>query len=275
MKKKLLIKIFIILVTFALALGMYLYVKQSGLTLLPVSTFDPHAPLNAFEYDNAYYEAIVNNSAFIKRNSLPDEITNDMVGDFLGTAGDNLYYSPFDGMGINLYECKSINGDIIIIAEDYNNKYYYAIFCNFLDSNTKSYTSQDLFNKFGIDSADDIESIGVMSPNRIMINRSVNNRTVIEQFYGEYISLFGTCMNDYYSSDIFKKPKNEPDDGSRERAIAKDMKILYLKLNSGLYIYLSYYPSINYIHNNIIIFKIPQSMTDLINNKILRVLRKK
>ncbi|MBR6801345.1 MAG: hypothetical protein IKM61_06310 [Eubacteriaceae bacterium] len=122
--------------------------------------------LNVIEYNGAYYEQVdMNDTYLLDMYNLPYEITSEMVGKNLGSGKNavgekygNIYvYAPYSKITTkDGRTCRSV-----YVSEE-NGEYSFLLFCNIVsfDSNTHMEFTE-LMSFFGIDEAEDIESMTI------------------------------------------------------------------------------------------------------------------
>jgi len=228
---------------------------------------DAHEPLPIITYNNAYYEAITEKK-YLKRFGLPERITEEMFGAFLGTYTIDDRRLPPEDRWVHLYECSTIKGDAVLIMEDYQGQYCFALFCNYVYDDTNSAVdAAEMCRVFGITSADDIQSIGVCN-NQYRTIHVTTDRAVIQGFFKEYHLLPGVG-SDTFGAEVFGE-KDEMEQQELSRELADEMQMLFVKLENGLTFYIHYYPSIGYIHQNLNYYKLTPGLSELLQESIVR-----
>lgn len=212
------------------------------------------------EYDNAYLE-IIEDPQIIDRFGLPKEITDEVAGKHIAfiqeknpnaersdyiiadkeTEFELLEYAPAPYKAIRVFR----NGD----------KYYYAMFCNYLIEQSESLPVQDAFDVFGIDEALDIISITPLKAGNTLeaSGNAITDSAVIAEFYTA-ISKLSACSFDEYHQAVFADElgKYEDKDGGDVGSelythVADDYKEIKIETKDGLYFVIGYYPSYDWI----------------------------
>ena len=180
---------------------------------------------------------------------LPSKITADM-------AGDHLTYLKSDG-GVG-YECTPLETDIelyryapavcdgVYVLRD-GSTWYAALFCNFIqfDSNTK-HEFTELYHVYDVRSADDIVSITEMDWDKDRERGSaVTDRQEIQEFYDMTIT-FQSYGNDDFQKIVFDGISEEKQPEAHN-AFADDYRSLRMETVNGLYFYIEFYPSFDWI----------------------------
>lgn len=202
-------------------------------------------PANTIEFDGAYYKTVdMTDVAALEKYNLPSEITDDMIGDHLGTGLDvdeNNYsefyaYKPYESIVNEERICRAV---YIIKFDDAD--IAFALFCGFVsyDNNTCEDASE-MFYAYGIGSLKDIESIQAEGHSEII------DTTVIESFYNALINspAYG---NDGYQAMIFEG-KSEAEQQKLSDDLTGNMIKIRVESIYGTVCYLNYYPTINYIN---------------------------
>lgn len=212
---------------------------------------DPVPPLKIIEYEGAYYESIdMANTEILDTYHLPCEITEDMVGDPLGTGLDGsgkqtertMYqYVPYADIvtvtgGLNQERAQRA----VYVVEE-GEGYSFALFCNFihLDSNTHEEASE-LFAVYGVDEAEDIAGIAIGGETA---SDSARIQEIFDNLYHSH-----SMGNDDYQ-DTFFKGMSEEDQQALSVDLADSMiKIKIITTNGVVINNLNYYPTINYVY---------------------------
>ena len=143
---------------------------------------DPVHAIAALEYNGKFYET-VDIPEVLEKYGLPSKITADMAGEhleYLKSDGGAGYECTASQTDIELYQYAPSACDGVYVLRD-GDAWYAALFCNFhqFDSNT-SVELTELYRVYGIDSADDIQSITEMgNSNNREIGKPVTDRQEI------------------------------------------------------------------------------------------------
>lgn len=184
-----------------------LYVSQDDKTIVD--------SVMLIEYEDAYLE-VIEDSARAEKFGLEKEITEDIIGKHIVylqkevPEAERSNYIVADGKtDIELLEYSPAPYKAVRIFRD-GDKYYYALFCNYLIETNESLPIQDAFEVYGIDEASDIVSITpVKSDNTWKPNKKViTDSAVISEFFNEISKLPAFCFDDYHDlvfADELKK----------------------------------------------------------------------
>lgn len=143
---------------------------------------------NALEYNNALYVDVLYDKA--GKLNLPINITEDMVGDFVG-EGTSLF-----GTGaIELYKYAKLDVDALVVAKIGDNN----ILFYFYDSNDEHLTGNDVLKMYGVNSAQDIEKI-ICSLKKH--KKTIKDKSKINEFINQY-SMARTTSVESRLSDEF------------------------------------------------------------------------
>jgi hypothetical protein len=202
-------------------------------------------PANSIEFNGAYYKTVdMEDIAVLEEYNLPNEITDDMIGDHLGTGldadgnnyGEFYAYKPYESIVNEERVCRSV---YIIKIDDTDTTF--GLFCGFVsyDNNTCEDASE-MFYAYGIGGIKDIASIQAEGYSEI------TDTTAIENFYNALINspVYG---NDDYQARVFEgKSKAEQQKFSDE--LTGNMIKIRVESIYGTVCYVNYYPTINYIN---------------------------
>ncbi len=111
--------------------------------------------MSPFAINGSYYE-IVTDTSVLELHGLPDEVNENMIGDYITTAQSD------DGkLTAEIYDYLPYEGDSVYIALC-EGDYYYLLYCNpVIDADTYSFS--ELLSIYGIDEAEDIGEIVIDS----------------------------------------------------------------------------------------------------------------
>ena len=225
---------------------------------------DPVHAIAALEYDGKFYET-VDIPEVLEKYGLPSKITADMAGEHLeylksdGGAGYEFTASQTD---IELYQYAPSACDGVYVLRG-GDAWYVALFCNFFqfDSNT-SVELTELYRVYGIDSADDIQSITEMgNSNNREIGKPVTDRQEIAEFYDMTVALW-SYGNDDFQKQMFGGYPDEETQMQAHTAFADDRRNLRIKTTDGLRFFISFHPSFDWINGGgtMSYFKIDEQM---------------
>ncbi len=229
-----------------------LYVSQDDKTIVD--------SVMLIEYEDAYLE-VIEDSARAEKFGLEKEITEDIIGKHIVylqkevPEAERSNYIVTDGKtDIELLEYSPAPYKAVRIFRD-GDKYYYALFCNYLIETNESLPIQDAFEVYGIDEASDIVSITpVKSDNTWKPNKKViTDSAVISEFFNEISKLPAFCFDDYHDlvfADELKKLEEPGGDIGSEAytRVADDRKDIVIETKEGLRFGINYYPSYGWIN---------------------------
>lgn len=211
---------------------------------------DPMRPLNAIEYNGAYYEVIdMSDVDLLDSYNLPHEITPDMVGTSLGTGLDDAgkaskemfyVYEPYAHISTitgNLSQ-ERVQRAVYVVQSD--NEYSFALFCNFISFDTNTHTeSKEMFAVYGIDEAQDIASV-------VLGRKKLSDPAEIESVFNNLLHS-QSIGNDDYQSIVFGNMSEEKKQ-ALSIELADSMVSIQIETVDGLIINnIHYYPTINYV----------------------------
>lgn len=211
------------------------------------------------EYENAYFEIIENPTA-LKRFGLEEEITQAMTGSHITYLKNSVpedersIYIAADGeTQLQLFEYAPAPYKAVRIFRD-GDKYFYALFCNYLMKSDESLPIQDAFEVYGIDKASDIACITpVKSDNSWESNgRPITDSAVISEFFHEISQLPAFGFDGFHESvfaDELKKLEGTGGDIGSEAytRVADDRRDIVIETKDRLRFCLHYYPSYGWI----------------------------
>lgn len=203
------------------------------------------------EYENAYLE-IIEDPIRSKRFGLDREITEDVVGNhiaylqkstpeaersnYIAADGETdielLVYSPAPYQGVRIFR----DGD----------KYYYALFCNYLLKTSESLPIQEAFAVYGIHEASDILRILPVDCDNSWeaTGSEVTDSAAIAAFFHEISKLSASCFDDYHRSVFADEDDVESDLYAQ---VADNRKDIVIETKDGLRFAIQYYPSYGWI----------------------------
>ena len=204
------------------------------------------------EYDNAYYEIIENNPDFLKRKGIVTDISKDVAGKHItylkkvSEAKRSNYMVSAEETNTELLEYAPANQKAVRIFRD-GDKYYAAVFCNYLIDDTESLPFDEVFKVYGISKAEDIKSIvSVKTDNMYKANGiAVTDSDLIVSFYNEIINL------EPYSEDEFDKAQFTYEDENKadeyHRKFADDANDFMIETVDGLRFIIRYFPICDWV----------------------------
>lgn len=211
------------------------------------------------EYENAYFE-VIEDPKIIEKYGLEKEITEDMIGNHIVylkksvPEAERSNYIVADGeTDMELFEYSPAPYKAVRIFRD-GEKYYYALFCNYLLETNESLPIQDAFEVYGIDEASDIVRITpVKNDNSWKADgKAITDSDIISEFFNKISNLPAFCFDDYHDlvfADELKKLEGTGGDiGSDAYAcVADDRKDIIIETKDGLRFGINYYPSYGWI----------------------------
>jgi len=204
------------------------------------------------EYDNAYYEVIENNPDFLERKGIETDISNAVAGSHITYLKKEKpeaerYIVSKEETNMELLEYAPANQKAVRILRD-GDKYYAAVFCNYLINDTESLPFDEVFMVYGISKAEDIKSIvSVKTDNEYKANgNAVTDSDLINSFYNEIITL------ERFSEDEFDKTQFTYDDENKadeyHGQFADDRNDIMIETADGLRFIISYYPTYDWVN---------------------------
>lgn len=229
-----------------------LYVSQDDKTIVD--------SVMLIEYEDAYLE-VIEDPTRAEKFGLEKEITEDIIGKHIvylqkevPEAERSDYIVADVKTDIELLEYSPAPYKAVRIFRD-GDKYYYALFCNYLIEANESLPIQDAFEVYGIDEASDMVSITpVKSDNTWKPNKKViTDSAVISEFFNEISKLPAFCFDDYHDlvfADELKKLEEPGGDIGSEAytRVADDRKDIVIETKEGLRFGINYYPSYGWIN---------------------------
>ncbi len=206
---------------------------------------DDAAPINIVEFGGACYEEVMtHDSDTLIRYDLPYEITDDMVGENLGSGKDpygekwgNIYvYEPYSHITTDDGRvCRSV------YINENEGIYSYLLFCNpiLFDSNTHTEFTE-LLSFYGIDEWKDVESLRIGE-------RTYTAPSDIKRLFGIFTESL-SMGNDDFDSFIYEgTDSSAPMDMISEMADTS-MGIRIISEEGVIINDMTFYPTINHIH---------------------------
>ena len=205
------------------------------------------------EYDNAYYEIIENNPDFLKRKGIVTDISKDVAGKHItylkkvSEAKRSNYMVSAEETNTELLEYAPANQKAVRIFRD-GDKYYAAVFCNYLIDDTESLPFDEVFKVYGISKAEDIKSIvSVKTDNEYKANgNAVTDSDLIKSFYNEIITLEKFGEDEFDKTQFTYEDENKA--GEYHRQFADDRNDFMIETTDGLRFIISYYPTYDWVN---------------------------
>ncbi len=206
------------------------------------------------EYDNAYYEVIENNPEFLERKGIKTDISNDVAGShitYLKKEKPEAEYSDYivsvEETDIELLEYAPVNQKAVRILRD-GDKYYAAVFCNYLIDDTESLPFDEVFKVYGISKDEDIKSVVSVKPdNEYKANgNAVTDSDLIKSFYNEIITLEKFSEDEFDKTQFTYEDENKAD--GYHGQFADDRNDIMIETADGLRFVISYYPTYDWVN---------------------------
>ena len=201
------------------------------------------------EFNNAYYEIIEDNDEALERRGIETNISENIAGTHVAylqkdhpEAERSNYTVSETQTNIELLEYTPADSKAVYVFKE-GEKFNIALFCNYLIADTDSMSFEELFDVYGIDSADDIASITpAKNDNSFKANgEAVSDRVRISQFYIEALLL------EAYSEDAYDKLEfshvDEENADEYHGKYAEDSKYIVIETVDGLRFQLRYLPT--------------------------------
>lgn len=204
------------------------------------------------EYDNAYYEIIENNPDFLKRKGIVTDISKDVAGKHItylkkvSEAKRSNYMVSAEETNTELLEYAPANQKAVRIFRD-GDKYYAAVFCNYLIDDTESLPFDEVFKVYGISKAEDIKSIvSVKTDNMYKANGiAVTDSDLIVSFYNEIINLEPYSEVEFDKAQFTYEDENKADEYHRK--FADDANDFMIETVDGLRFIIRYFPTCDWV----------------------------
>lgn len=204
------------------------------------------------EYDNAYYEIIENNPDFLKRKGIVTDISKDVAGKHItylkkvSEAKRSNYMVSAEETNTELLEYAPANQKAVRIFRD-GDKYYAAVFCNYLIDDTESLPFDEVFKVYGISKAEDIKSIvSVKTNNMYKANGiAVTDSDLIVSFYNEIINLKPYSEDEFDETQFTYEDENKADEYHRK--FADDANDFMIETVDGLRFIIRYFPTYDWV----------------------------
>ena len=204
------------------------------------------------EYDNAYYEIIENNPDFLKRKGIVTDISKDVAGKHItylkkiSEAKRSNYMVSAEETNTELLEYAPANQKAVRIFRD-GDKYYAAVFCNYLIDDTESLPFDEVFKVYGISKAEDIKSIvSVKTDNMYKANGiAVTDSDLIVSFYNEIINLKPYSEDEFDETQFTYEDENKADEYHRK--FADDANDFMIETVDGLRFIIRYFPTYDWV----------------------------
>lgn len=213
------------------------------------------------EYENAYFEIVENNPTALEKHGLEKEVSEEIIGNHIAyfqkkSPEDerSIYIVAQGETDIELLEYAPAPYKGVRIFRD-GEKYYFALFCNYLVKSDECLPISDAFAVYGVDEASDIVSITPVKNDNSWEARgeAVTDSKLIFDFYNELTSLSVYSFDDYhnlvFADELAKFEEGGQDIGSEAYTrVEEDRKDLVIETKDGLRFAIYYYPSYGWIN---------------------------
>ena len=209
-------------------------------------------PIHLLVYQGAYYEAVdMSDTALLARFNLPNNITEDMIGNSMGkvldaggedTQGEFYHYVPYAHISAtpasDTLNQKRPQSAVYILKE--SEAYTFALFCNFIPFDTNTHTeAEEMFVVYGVDEAADIVSITANG-------EKYTDFETIESFFRS-LNESNSLGNDDFQKMYFGD-KSEEEQQEISTALADSVILIEAQTNGGIKIpNIHYYPTIGVV----------------------------
>lgn len=229
-----------------------LFLKPADKTIIDAVTI--------IEYEGAYFE-VIEDSQIIEKLGLEKEITENIIGNhitYLQKKVPNIEHSDYIVADIEtdaeLFEYSPAPYKAVKIFKN-GEKYYFAIFCNFLIKTNESLPIQYAFEVYGIYESSQIARITPVKNDNSWKpdGKVITDSAVISDFFSKISVLTAFCFDDYHSlifaDELKNLEKTGGDIGSEAYArIADDRKDILIETKDGLHFSIQYYPFYGWIN---------------------------
>lgn len=228
------------------------------------------------EYNNAYYEIVEDDNKVLERRGIETNVSENIAGSHVvylqkdhPEAERSNYVVSETQTNMELLEYTPASEKAVYVFRD-EDKYYIALFCNYLITDTESMPFEVLFDVYGIHSSDDIASITpVKNDNSFKQNGDIiSDRELISQFYKEALLL------EAYSEDAYDKLEfshiDEENADEYHGKYAEDSKYIVIETVEGLRFQLRYLPTYGWVAGSATqtYYKMSFAMSDWFNDNI-------
>lgn len=204
------------------------------------------------EYDNAYYEVVENNQDFLERKGIETDISKETAGKHItylkkvSEAKRSNYMVSAEETNTELLEYAPANQKAVRIFRD-GDKYYAAVFCNYLIDDTESLPFDEVFKVYGISKAEDIKSIvSVKTNNMYKANGiAVTDSDLIVSFYNEIINLKPYSEDEFDETEFTYEDENKA--AEYHRKFADDANDFMIETVDGLRFIIRYFPTYDWV----------------------------
>lgn len=215
------LKIVSIAACFAIIVG----IANIALNFIDRPTIDEAPEVQACIVGDEYYE-LIKDEKYIESRGLPQEITANMLGDYIGSCR-----LESDGRVGKAYDYLGYSGDSVLILE-LENQYFYLFFCNPMNIDVVI-SMPDLLDRYGL--KDNITSISI--DGKLL---AVNLESILDE-----LTKANALTGNEFDDAVFKGKTEE-----EQQTIRKNMKPVEIVIsgNSADVLVIDYYPSLGYAY---------------------------
>lgn len=215
------LKIVSIAACFAIIVG----IANIALNFIDRPTIDEAPEVQACIVGDEYYE-LIKDEKYIESRGLPQEITANMLGDYIGSCR-----LESDGRVGKAYDYLGYSGDSVLILE-LENQYFYLFFCNPMNIDVVI-SMPDLLDRYGL--KDNITSISI--DGKLL---AVNLESILDE-----LTKANALTGNEFDDAVFKGKTEE-----EQQTIRKNMKPVEIIIsgNSADVLVIDYYPSLGYAY---------------------------
>ena len=215
------LKIVSIAACFAIIVG----IANIALNFIDRPTIDEAPEVQACIVGDEYYE-LIKDEKYIETRGLPQEITANMLGDYIGSCR-----LESDGRVGKAYDYLGYSGDSVLILE-LENQYFYLFFCNPMNIDVVI-SMPDLLDRYGL--KDNITSISI--DGKLLV---VNLESILDE-----LTKANALTGNEFDDAVFKGKTEE-----EQQTIRKNMKPVEIVIsgNSADVLVIDYYPSLGYAY---------------------------
>lgn len=215
------LKIVSIAACFAIIVG----IANIALNFIDRPTIDEAPEVQACIVGDEYYE-LIKDEKYIESRGLPQEITANMLGDYIGSCR-----LESDGRVGKAYDYLGYSGDSVLILE-LENQYFYLFFCNPINIDVVI-SMPDLLDRYGL--KDNITSISI--DGKLL---AVNLESILDE-----LTKANALTGNEFDDAVFKGKTEE-----EQQTIRKNLKPVEIVIsgNSADVLVIDYYPSLGYAY---------------------------
>lgn len=234
------------------------------------------------EYEGAYFE-VIEDSQIIEKLGLKKEITENMIGRHIAylqkktpNAERSDYITANIETDVELFEYSPAPYKAVRIFKN-DDKYYFALFCNYLVKTNESLPIQNAFEVYGIYESSQIARITPVKNDNTWEpdGKAITDSAAIADFFDKISVLTAFCFDDYHNLVFADELKNLEqtggDIGSEAYArVADDRKDIIIETKDGLRFAIQYYPSYGWIniHNTLSYYQMSPEISEWFSNNV-------